>query len=425
MAFSLSFRSILFSGLCLLASSILPQNLLFSEEARVLIAEVEQKSVASGRSFVGTVMPLKASIVGSAIEGRIEEYELNEGDRVKAGDVLAKLDTTALSIELEIQKAELMVAEEALKELENGAREEEKAQLEARLQSALARMDFQESRMKRTETLFKSRTMSEEEMLDVQLSFQEAKNAHAEAQAAYDLLLSGARPEQIAKATAQVKVQKEIIRRIENQIAEHTIKAPFDGYVVSRLTELGQWVTQGDPIIEVAQLKKVDIHVHVLEDYIGTVHPGQSVTVQLGAFPGKVYVGEVAVIIPQADLRSRSFPVKVRLENPFTSGNEVMFKAGMFAQVELPVGQQAEALFVPKDALVLESGQTTVFVVNQETDGPATTREIPVRLGVSDQGTIQIFGNLKVGDRVVVRGNERLESGQQVSWKNFATNTSQ
>jgi RND family efflux transporter MFP subunit len=133
----------------------------------------------------------------------------------------------------------------------------------------------------------------------------------------------------------------------------------------------------------------------------------------LEAVAGKVYPATVSRIVPQADVRSRSFPVKIELSNPRgDDGHEL--KAGMLAQVTLAVGRPQPALLVPKDALVLGGTMTLVYVVESDPKKRTTVRAVPVQLGVADRGDIQVTGDLKAGQKVVVRGNERLRPGTHV-----------
>ena len=172
---------------------------------------------------------------------------------------------------------------------------------------------------------------------------------------------------------------------------------------------------QGAPVVDVVDLSKVDIQVLVLEDYIRHVPVGTPARIEIGALSDLAPTGHVALVVPQADLRSRSFPVKVRVDNVF-EGDDMLFKSGMFARVTLPVGANETALLIPKDALVL-GGPTPLVHVVDRVAGNSTrgkTRPVPVQLGVASDELIQVRGPLNVGDVVVTQGNERLMPGQEV-----------
>jgi len=384
----------------------------------VAVAAVEGREIAAGQEFVGTVLPLRTSTIGSPVEERVVEFPVNEGDRVRKGDVLAQLRTRTLEIQLASARAALEASRQELAELENGTRPEEIEQGRARLGRAQALREITQIRSRRAMSLRQTGSASAEELEDALAEAEQAEQAYLEARYALDLLIEGPRSEQVARAEAQVLVQEEAVRGLEDGVENHTIRAPFDGYIVAEHTEVGQWVAQGAPVVDLVELDIVEITVPVLEDYVRYLVLGTPARVEVGAIPDAAFTGEVARVVPQAELRSRSFPVMVRVENPPQEDGEVRLKAGMFARVTLPVGRRQRATLVPKDALVLGGPSPVVLVVDPDPKAAnrGTVRPVPVQLGVAVEGFIQVTGAIDVGQRVVVQGNERLRPGQAVAW---------
>jgi len=149
---------------------------------------------------------------------------------------------------------------------------------------------------------------------------------------------------------------------------------------------------------------------------LANLRVGMTARVEIAALRGEALTGQIVLIVPQADVRSRTFPVKVRLNNR-KAGGSVLIKAGMFARVTLPVGRQVAATLVPKDALVLGGPKPTVYVVDpgEASRDAGRARAVPVVLGVASGELIQVTGPIKPGEQVVVRGNERLMTGQAVT----------
>jgi RND family efflux transporter MFP subunit len=384
--------------------------------ALVSISEVIERDVAAAQSFVGTVMPLRTSAIGSAVDGRVLEYPVNEGDRVTKGQPLAQLLTETLQIELAAAEAELELRRQELAELENGSRPEEIEQAKSRMLAAKADLEYWEPRLERTRSLVARAASTDEDLQFASSSLQRGRHTYAEAKAAYDLAVAGPRHEKIAQARARVQMQEQAVRRIEDQIAKHTIRSPFDGYVVAERTEIGAWVSKGQVVAEVVELDTVDVQVNVLENYVSFLDVGTPARVEVGALPNQVFTGEVALIVPQADVRSRTFPVKVRLKNQ-TRGGSVLIKAGMLARAALPVGKREAATLVSKDAVVLGGPTPLVYVFEPDEKDPkqGKVRPVPVELGVADDGLIQVRGPIDAKEQVVVQGNERLRPGQQVA----------
>jgi RND family efflux transporter MFP subunit len=384
--------------------------------AAVAVAPVVEREVTASQTFVGTVMPLRKAVVGSAVDGRVIEYPLNEGERVQKGQVLAQLLTDTVQLELAAAEAELLLRQEQLAELKNGTRPEEIEQAKARMVAAKARVQYANARRARAESLFRQGQAMPEEQRDEMIALAvEAEQAHVEAQAAYQLAVQGPRKEQIAQASAQVAFQQATVNQLKDQMAKHTIVSQFDGFVTAEHTELGQWVKQGDPVAEVAALDEVEVTAHVVEQYAPHVRVGMEVSVQIPAIPGPPLSGVVSAIVPQADVQARTFPVKVRVKNQLTEDGPLV-KSGMYARVMLPTGARQTAMLVPKDALVLGGQQPILFIVDASGDAKqGKVRPVPVQLGISEGSMIQVNASgLQARLLVVVQGNERLQPGQDV-----------
>jgi RND family efflux transporter MFP subunit len=382
----------------------------------VAVAPVIEREVVAGQTFVGTVMPLRKAIVGSAVDGRVIEYPLDEGDRVERGGMLAQLLTETIELEVAAAEAELELRRQALAELENGTRPEEIAQMKARMTAAQARWQYAQARRARAEGLFRQgQAMSEEERDEMIALAVEAEQAYLDAKAAYALAVEGPRKEQIAQARAQVAVQQATVDRLKDQLSKHTVVSHFAGYVTAEHTEVGQWVQQGDAVAEVSALDEVEVVAQVVEQYVPHIRVGMEVRVEIPAIPGQPLAGVVSAIVPQADVQARTFPVKIRVKNRFID-EKPLVKSGMYARAVLPTGEKQMARMVSKDALVLGGPQPMVFVVDVASADAkqGKVRPVSVQLGVAEGNLIQVSGGLEVGQLVVVQGNERLRPGQEV-----------
>ena len=147
--------------------------------------------------------------------------------------------------------------------------------------------------------------------------------------------------------------------------------------MTKEFTEVGQWVAKGGPVAEIIEIQEVDLEVAVLETYAPNLRVGLEATVELDTYPDQIFAGRVALVVPSADPQSRSFPVKIRIENqrqalpPSGDGGstpQMQLMPGMFARANLPVGGSQELTLVHKDALVLERTQKSVFVVDTDAE---------------------------------------------------------
>jgi RND family efflux transporter MFP subunit len=320
--------------------------------ALVKVAEVSQVEIAPQVQLIGTAQPKLTSIVASDIEGIVEKFSVNEGDFVKKGAVLAQLEDSLLRIELEAAQAN-------------------KADTEAQL--GRARTD-----LKRSTKLLATETIADKQYTD-------------------DLA-------EVQSLEARVRRLEAEIEHKKDSIAKKIIRAPFSGFVVKEHTDIGQWVEKGGPIVTLADLSTIEILVEVPERYVPKLVLGGSTLVTVEALNTGKFTGKIAAIIPVGDSASRTFPVKVSVEN-----RDNHIKGGMLCRVNLATGKTDRVLAVPKDAVV-NMGQSHLIYVVQE----GVAKPLPVQLGNASDSMIEIKGGVEPGMQVVIRGNERLRPGQPV-----------
>ena len=292
------------------------------------------------------------SLVAGEVRGLVEQFSVREGDAVKKGRVLARINITSLKIQLKAAKAALM---------------------EVQANHEQVRRD-----MARSAQLFK------EELIPLK-------------QLEEDMSRDKALSERLLQLSAEIE-------RLEDLISKSRILAPFDGVITKEHTEVGQWLQEGSPVVEMIDLKHLRIRVDVPERYIGKLKIGRTVPIRFDALPSFKASGKISAIIPAADNAARTFPVDVEVEN-----RDMTIKSGMTAQVSFSVGDPYTARLIPKDALVIRGDRNFVYIVNGD-----TVREEEVKLGNPVKGMVEIKGNVKTGERVVIRGNERLRPGQKV-----------
>ena len=384
-------------------------------------ARVERRELATGQSFVGTVYPARVSDVGSAVDGRLVKLCVLEGEHVEARQPIAELLRGLLEIERVGAVAELDRQRQLLAELTAGTRPEEIDQVRAAAEGFEARLEYARSRFERLKRLAERGTSTTDELHDAQAELRQIEAQLRGSRAALALAIAGPRKEQIAQAAAAAAVQEAQVQRIDDQLAKHTIRSPFDGWVIERFAEEGQWVARGGLVARIAELDTVEIEVQVPESSIASLARGADVRLELDAAPHQTWIGHVERVVPQADLLSRSFPVKVSLENRIVDGQPTL-RGGMLARAWLPVGRTGLATVVPKDALVLGGTGALVYVIDAAGATPAgaattgTVRPVQVSLGATIEGCVEVRGGLEPGQLLVIRGNERLRPGMAVTF---------
>jgi len=381
----------------------------------VVAARVTTMEAASGQPFVGTVLAARTSDVGSAVDGRLVNLPIVEGQEVSEHEPIAELLRGLLEIERAGAVAELDRRRQVLAELRSGSRPEEIEQARAAVAGFEARLAYAKDRLARLGRLAERGTSTADELQDASTELQATEAQLRGSRAALALAEAGPRQEQIAQAAAAAAVQEAEVERIDDQLAKHTIRAPFTGWVVQLFTEKGQWVARGGLIARIVELATVEIEAQVPESSVATLREGAAVRLEFDSAPDRPWIGTVARIVPQADLLSRSFPVHIRLENQVVDGVPVI-KGGMLARAWLPVGATGSVTVVPKDALVLGGPRPVVFCVDSSAAGTGVVRVAEVSLGAAVGGHVAVRGGVEPGMLVVVRGNERLRPGMQVAF---------
>lgn len=381
----------------------------------MVAAVVSTMQAATAQPFVGTVLPARTSDVGSAVDGRLIELPIVDGQHVADGEPIAQLLRGLLEIERAGAMAELDRRRQVLAELQAGSRPEEIEQARAGVAGFEARLAYAKDRLARLARLAERGTSTADELQDAQTELRAIEAQLRGSRAALALAEAGPRREQIAQAAAAAAVQEAEVQRIDDQLAKHTIRAPFSGWVVERFTEKGQWVARGGLIARIAELDTVEVEAQVPESSVASLREGDAVRLEFDSAADRAWVGVVARIVPQADLLSRSFPVRIRLDNHVVDGVPAL-KGGMLARAWLPVGVAGTVTVVPKDALVLGGPRPIVFCIDQTVAGQGVVRPVDVALGGAVEGHVAVRGGLEPGMLVVVRGNERLRPGMKVAF---------
>lgn len=404
-------------GFSLVFCSAAPHAATLGQDAKpVVVASVTESEVQSARRVVGTVNPLRSSTIGSAIDGRVQDFLVNQGEAVKKGQVLANLRTETFAIEQAAAQAELDLAVQQLAELENGSLPEEIAEAEANMRSAEAAFKNAENNWRRMESLSTRSAASPAELGDAKEQADAAKFAFKASEALLKRIKDGARTETIAQAKAQVELQRQRLNLIKDRITKSSIISPYDGFVAAEFTEIGAWITRGDPIAQVIQLDEVEIIAPVTSEAVVNLRKGDAIRVEFSELPDELFTGTIERIVPMAASRARTFPVHIKLKNRIRDGAP-MLMAGMLARVDLPAGERETLPLVPKDALVLNGNDRSVYVVDsrdKSSGGDHTARKVAVDLGVAVDDRIQVRGDVHVNDKVVVVGNERLTPDAKV-----------
>jgi HlyD family secretion protein len=261
------------------------------------------------------------------IPGRIAERAVSEGDHVKSGQLIARLDDMDQREQLAVRKAELAAAQAALAELEAGSRPQEIASAEAAVRSAEAERRQAQLDYERAQELVKQAAIAQRDF-DVSDAQRKVADAHvADAQERLKLVREGPRAETIQQARARVQQAEAALAVAQTQLEYTQLSSPMDGVVLSHSVEKGEYVSPGTPVVTVGDNVHLWVRGYVEEADLGRIRHGEHVAVTTDSLPGKTYDGVIGFISSEAEFTPKTvqtskervklvFRIKVYVDNP-------------------------------------------------------------------------------------------------------------
>ena len=246
----------------------------------------------------------------------------------------------------------------------------------AELEGLEARLQLRRSQFKRASKLYESRQISQSDLDDSAALLKEAKAA-VEAKSAF--------------------------------ITRKTVYAPFDGTLGIRMVDLGSYLNPGDPIVPLYMRDPIHVDYSLPEKFISRVFVGQEVEVNVAAYPGQKFSGKITAYDPVIDIRTRNIKIRATIKNA-----EGYLKPGMFATVSTVDAAQKSVIILPTTAVTYTPYGNTLFVINESSEGLVVQKE-QVKIGEVKGEYVQITDGIKVGDRVVAVGQNKLRNGMKVS----------
>jgi RND family efflux transporter MFP subunit len=339
-----------------------------NELPSVRVAAVKRKDISVPIFATGTIFPQHESKIGPKISGTLEAVYVDEGDEVKEGQTLAKLDQENILIGKRQCEASVRVAEAQLKEAQ--LQEENLRKEKARLAN-----------------LHEKQAISQQRYDDI-------VTAHSMAVTRLEIL------------AAQIVSSKENLAMAEQKLKDSVIVAPFSGIIVKRLVNRGEYVTTMPPTVlfVIVNIDKVETEVALPEVHLARVAKGNRAEITADVYPGVQFEGEISTINPLVDPVSRAFTAKIEIPN---RGHRL--KAGMFARVTLYPKVHKGALVVPFKAVLQRDGKTGVFVI----DGDRALFRL-VTAGITDEDEVEVIEGLAQGEEVISDGHYGMADNTKV-----------
>jgi membrane fusion protein (multidrug efflux system) len=315
------------------------------------VALVATAALSRELPISGSLSPLVQTTVNSKVAGDLLELTVLEGQAVKKGEVLARVDTRYLKATLDTQEATLQ---------------------KARADLALAKLNKDNS-----DAMLKEHYISQ--------------NAYDSAASTYDADLATMKAAEAQVALARLSWDDAVVR------------APFDGTVVRRLVQAGQRVNTDDGLLLLVDLSKMQFQVLAPASEVPGVKVGQLAHFTVGGFGQRQFEGKVERINPMVEDGSRSISLYLSVPNP-----DGVLRGGMFGQGSLILDKSSPAPTIPLAALRDEGGQAYVVVF---ANGTLTRRNVTLGLRSEDAGSVEVTDGLKPGEQVLLAKLDNFKEG--------------
>ncbi len=351
-AYTLSALLIIMMGLlCLGCSKDSDEARKNLRPAGVTLQEALRGEIVINIQATGTIAPNHESYLGPKVNGRIEEFFADVGEFIEKGKPLLRLEQ--VRFKLALQEAE-------------ASYKENQAQLK-NLQLKLERKD----------ELFKKG------IIDKQM---------------YDDIAT-----EVALARARADVAGSRLDRAREDMKDSVLYAPFSGFVVERKMNTGEIFSgmANEYVFHLVDTSIVKVEVNIFETKKQYISVGKKVSVAVDAVPDKLFDGAITVVNPLVDPASRKFLVKIEIANA-----DFALESGMFARVNIPEEQRADALLVPAAALLERNGEKVVFLAKEK-----KAVQQAVEVGLMTHERVEILKGIAPGDRVIVDGLYAVKDG--------------
>jgi len=331
----------------------------------VAVVRAATGTVESALEISGTLAAKTRVGIKPKVPGRLERVLVDVGDRVSEGQVVATIDRAEVDAQVDAGVAAIGVAKASVDAAEAG------------LANALTEHD-------RAKMLFEGGAIPRQRL-------ESADTAHRAAAAQRDLAKAN-----MAQAEASLRRTREVQR-------DATLRSPVSGFIVERNYDAGA-IPGDQPIVVVADVRQLKLEAGVSELEAGRLKNGLPAIVSVQAKPGEEFKGQLAAIVPEVDERNRHFRVEVRVDN-----RDNALLAGMYATARLVVASAANAIVVPREAVMSRDGKRVVLKVDGE-----KVAATPVTEGLNDGRQVQIVSGLTAGDQVVADARRQLPADARV-----------
>lgn len=374
----------------------------------VHVAKVEKETIAAPVSAVGTIFPRDQATVAAKISAQIKTMGLLKNKLVKAGEVIATLESRDLVAQRNEAIAALNQERANERSVTTGTIPQTNAQDQKAVRDAQAKVTTARSTYQRRSTLYQQGGISKKDLEASQLELTTAENELRLAEQTVALRLKSLNPNDRALAAARVQAAQQHLATLDAQLSYAVIRSPITGIVTDQFQYQGEFASAGGKLVNIADLSEVIVKAPFSDTVTGQLKVGDPAKVIPTDTSAEEMTGHVTLISRSSDPLNRTVEVWVTLAN-----GAGLLRANGAAQITAATLTKNDAIVVPASAVTLEAtnaNEGTVMVV----DATNVAREVKVTVGIRTEDKVEITEGLQGGETVVIEGNFGLEGGTKV-----------
>jgi HlyD family secretion protein len=395
------------------------------------VQTVRAATVSSGSSAGNTVLQAAGYIVAhhtidvnSKVTGRIAWIGVEKGDKVKAGQVLVRLEDQEFRAQVLQARGAVGMAKARLEQLEHGSRPEEIDQASANLDEARANLANAKAILERTKPLVQQGVFSRQQLDDAQAKYDAALQHEQSLEKVYRLSKIGPRQEEIDSARAALEQAEGQLAYAESQLEATQIRAPVTGTILERTAEKGELVTAqfaaaadtGGPrgsVVTLADLTDLQVELDISQNDFAKLSPSQKAVLTTDAYPDREYKGVINEIAPMANRQKATVQVKVKVLNPddYLRPEENANVRFIADEKSTPSQTVSSGAVVPTAAVHDSGGKRVVMIAF---NGRAVARDVKI---LSQRSDGYVVDGLTGGEDVIVNAPADLKDGDRVKVK--------
>jgi multidrug efflux pump subunit AcrA (membrane-fusion protein) len=361
----------------------------------VSVGKVRQISERETITVSGSVnAPDSPASVSFLVSGKVVFAGPREGEYVRRGQALARIDPTDYQLSVQGAEAQSAGADAVLEKTMNPARPEQ-------LEQARITFERAEDEYRRMKMLHESKSLAPNDFLKYKAVYESARQQ-------FELAKAGGQKEDKEQAKAASRQAATGVRIARKALSDSTLCAPISGYISKRYIEVGDTVSPARPAFEIVQLDPVEVTVGVPETDIHRVRIGQKAEIRIPAQPEKTFDGTLRVVNVSADPNTRTYMARIRVPN-----SDRFLRLGMIAEATIRGDRTVALMTVPGIAVVRDpQGAARVFVYHPD-QGRVYAKRVEIGAGIGKD--LVIKSGLSGDDRIVLAGQAKLEDGLAVS----------